>query len=384
MKRIFSVLLSLAMVFTLCISSYSASAANADISVYVDNQKVVFDVPPMLIGGRTMVPLRAIFDALGATTTWDAASSTVTSYNEAYLVKATIGQTTMYVNNEPVTIDIAPMIVESRTLVPARFVAEAFGCEVSWDANTTSVYIVTKDIDYNNVEQGTGTTPTPTPSMPTTSDNPIADLNVPHYPDTNIPDYGRFAAIDPVYGPMEEDGTTSYIYPYTTKNNYETHLLYLTYLEATGWTQKVYEHENGTDSYLYAKGSVNVFLGYDYESSTIFVLTDMSGNNTPSSSSTQQSSYSFTLVNNIGTTIFFIQMSPSTSDSWEEDLLGSNVLMNGASKQITLSGYEGVQYWDLRIKDRNDKVGQWCNLDMSTISKIECVTRNGEFFLNLS
>lgn len=128
--------------------------ASNDIQVFVDKEKVFFDVAPRLIGGRTMVPLRAIFEALGAEVIWDESSRTVTAYNEAYLVEATIDKKTMYVNNEEKIMDIAPMIINDRTLVPARFVAEAFNCNVVWSAEDFCVYITSNPIDYAKLEQG--------------------------------------------------------------------------------------------------------------------------------------------------------------------------------------------------------------------------------------
>jgi len=135
----------------------NTAMAEKNITVFVDNSRVEFDVQPKLIGGRTMVPLRAIFEALGATVTWDESTQTVTAYNEAYLVKSTIGKNEMLVNNEKVDIDIPPMIVDGRTLVPARFVAEAFNCDVKWDSSNFMVNITSKSINYADLEKSTST-----------------------------------------------------------------------------------------------------------------------------------------------------------------------------------------------------------------------------------
>lgn len=145
-------LLTLILIVSLTSFTY---AQNDDITVYVDNTKVEFDVQPQLIGGRTMVPLRAIFEALGATVEWDESTETVTAYNEAYIVKATINKNIITVNGQEKTIDVAPMLVNSRTLVPARFIAEAFNCQVDWNGVTKRVDIKTPEIDYEKLEQGT-------------------------------------------------------------------------------------------------------------------------------------------------------------------------------------------------------------------------------------
>ena len=115
--------------------------AENNITVQLDGKTLNFDVQPQLIGGRTMVPLRTIFESLGATVDWNNDTKTVTAFNELYYVQATINDKNMKVNGETKTLDIPPLLVDGRTLVPARFVAEAFGAKVDWDAKTSTVYI---------------------------------------------------------------------------------------------------------------------------------------------------------------------------------------------------------------------------------------------------
>lgn len=182
MKKRICMILSI--LFTVsCLSVY----ANQDIKVFVDNKQVTFDVLLQLIGGRTMVPLRAIFEALGATVEWDESNQTITAYNEAYIVKSTVGSNEMYVNNSKLTIDVPPMIVDNRTLVPARFIAEAFGCDVEWNADDLAVIITSKPIDYGSLEQENST---PSSSNPT-EEPPIQTANGtrlnPYYAFDNAP-----------------------------------------------------------------------------------------------------------------------------------------------------------------------------------------------------
>ena len=153
-KKFLSLIMVILLVFSMGIGTVSV-AANSDVVVKLDGEVLQFDVAPRLIGGRTMVPLRAIFEALGATVEWNDETKTVTAYNEAAIVKCTIGNNTMYVNEVAKTIDVAPMVVDSRTLVPARFIAESFNCDVTWDGDTKTVYIVSQPIDYNNLEKET-------------------------------------------------------------------------------------------------------------------------------------------------------------------------------------------------------------------------------------
>lgn len=129
-----------------------------------------------------MVPLRAIFEAIGAEVIWDDTTSTVTAYNQTHIVTATIGGGIISADGEQRRIDVPPMLVENRTLVPARFVAEAFGCGVSWDANSLTVNITTAPLDYTKVERDTMGF----------NENGTQQSNVKeyeYYPDSIVPDY---------------------------------------------------------------------------------------------------------------------------------------------------------------------------------------------------
>ena len=111
------------------------------ITVMLDGRELVFDVPPQMISGRTLVPLRTIFEALGATIDWNGNTQTVTATKDDRVVVLTIGSTTPTVNGSVVTIDQPGIIVNARTLVPLRFVAESFGVSVDWNNDTRTVTI---------------------------------------------------------------------------------------------------------------------------------------------------------------------------------------------------------------------------------------------------
>jgi len=129
-------LLSLLLITVMLLGTVMPLAAADDITVLVDGKKVEFDVPPQIINGRTMVPLRAIFNALGATVTYDSATKTVSSQKGDTKVQLTIDDPVMYVNGTAKTLDTPGTIVDGRTLVPLRAVGEAYGATVSWDAAT--------------------------------------------------------------------------------------------------------------------------------------------------------------------------------------------------------------------------------------------------------
>ena len=137
MKKLFLPFILLAVILSI---SFSVSANN-EVSVYIDNKMIEFDVVPQIIDGRTMVPMRKIFEEMGTVVEWDGDTQTVTASNNLSVIKATIGKNIMTVNGTPKTLDVSPQLVDSRTLVPARFVAEALGANVEWESSTSSVFI---------------------------------------------------------------------------------------------------------------------------------------------------------------------------------------------------------------------------------------------------
>ena len=122
------------------------------ITVTLDGRAIAFDQPPIAINGRTMVPVRAIFEALGAEVEWDSEDQSVFAYRESdgVAVLLYLNDTIMAykpgADAEPVAIelDVAPIAVNNRTLVPVRVIAESFNCDVDWNQDTQQVIITTK------------------------------------------------------------------------------------------------------------------------------------------------------------------------------------------------------------------------------------------------
>ena len=118
------------------------------ITVTVDGENVVFaDQEPVIIGDRVMIPLRAVAETTGKTVDWDEASRTViiSSSEEAQTVNETNdGTVKVYVDGNKISFaDQEPVIMNDRTMVPLRGIAEALGMDVEWDENSYTV-IVTK------------------------------------------------------------------------------------------------------------------------------------------------------------------------------------------------------------------------------------------------
>ena len=150
-KRIFGI------IFVLCAALLVSSVtALADpIEIYMGGEALELDVSPIIVEGRTMLPVRAVFENIGAKVSWDGDTRTVTATKGDTTVQLTIDSTEMLINGTPHTLDVPAMIKESRTLVPLRACAEAFGLDVSWYEKYRAVrikqpvYVVTH-IDYSD------------------------------------------------------------------------------------------------------------------------------------------------------------------------------------------------------------------------------------------
>lgn len=118
----------------------------SDISVTIDNKAVTFDQPPIIEDDRTLVPLRAIFEALGAEVTWIGETQTVLATRNGISIELAIGDSYLYKNDIPIYLDVPAMIVNDRTLVPVRAISEAFDCGVEWDSASRTVLITSPDI----------------------------------------------------------------------------------------------------------------------------------------------------------------------------------------------------------------------------------------------
>jgi predicted heme/steroid binding protein len=119
--------------------------ASQDISVTINSVPVSFDVKPVIIESRTMVPLRAIFEALGAQVTWDGETKTIYGSKGSTIIILQIANLKAFVNSNVVELDVAPQIIDGRTLVPTRFIAESLSAKVDWDDQTSTVIITTTD-----------------------------------------------------------------------------------------------------------------------------------------------------------------------------------------------------------------------------------------------
>lgn len=168
MKRFISMLLAFTMIFSIAsvsfatdmvtsapvlISSKPVAIAERGISVILNGEYVDFTdengnvVEPQLINDRTMVPMRKIFEVFGADVQWDGETETVTAVTTEKTLKLQINNPVAKVitaesGESEITLDSVPVVVDGRTLVPVRFIAESLELKVGWDGETQTVVII--------------------------------------------------------------------------------------------------------------------------------------------------------------------------------------------------------------------------------------------------
>jgi hypothetical protein len=144
-----------------------ASSAQAPIRVIVNGRTLRLDQPPVIAGGRVLVPLRGVFEGMGAFVRWKDLTQTVVIVRSATYVSLRVGERTASVNGKSVSLDVPAQLVRGRVLVPLRFIGEALGAQVAWQAATRTVVITAREqsADVGRAEPIIGVqVPTGTPS----------------------------------------------------------------------------------------------------------------------------------------------------------------------------------------------------------------------------
>ncbi len=143
LKRALVCLLALIVVMSMSVTTafgYSAKdviVTPGQSAATVDGEEVALDVAAKIINGRTMIPIRFVAESLGFGVEWNKEDKTIT-IGENGKVFLTVGSAEAVVDGKTVTLDAAPLIDNGRTLVPLRFISESLGAEVSW--NTEKKY----------------------------------------------------------------------------------------------------------------------------------------------------------------------------------------------------------------------------------------------------
>lgn len=142
-----------------------------DVSVVIGGEKLEFnDVKPLVDNGRTLVPLRKIFEALGATVDWDDKNQTAKGIKGNITIILVVNSVEANVNGTIKTLDVPAKIINDRILVPARFISESLGAKVEWDESTKTV----------NIQSQTDTSQTDNAEPKTVTSTNLVDYNPPN------------------------------------------------------------------------------------------------------------------------------------------------------------------------------------------------------------
>ncbi|MBC7960640.1 MAG: copper amine oxidase N-terminal domain-containing protein, partial [Vallitaleaceae bacterium] len=115
--------------------------------VLLNDQELFFDVDPMIdTSNRTLVPMRKIFEALGATVSWNNATQMIVAQRDDTIIELKTNSNVAIVNGQEITLDSAVIVKENRSLVPVRFITEQFGGQVSFDRETGIITLTVEDI----------------------------------------------------------------------------------------------------------------------------------------------------------------------------------------------------------------------------------------------
>lgn len=157
-KKILAFVMSMALIVGITFTQGCSYLAKEDVTVKIDGEKVDFDVQPQIIDGRVMVPLRKIFETLGASVKWNDETQTVSARKSSKTVSMTVNSAELTVDRgdtdengnavtDTSTLDVPAQVISDRVLVPVRAVSEAFGLEANWDNGTQTVEITSEQED---------------------------------------------------------------------------------------------------------------------------------------------------------------------------------------------------------------------------------------------
>lgn len=141
MRRIIAFMAAAVIMLLSALSVYGKSGGET--FVYLNGKKIEFDQPPVIENGRTLVPFRAIAEAMGVSVEWNPYEKTLTCYNGERIVSFTVDSTGMRVDGKLICFDVPVKIVNGRTLVPIRAFAEGFGLNVYCKQGTQTININT-------------------------------------------------------------------------------------------------------------------------------------------------------------------------------------------------------------------------------------------------
>ncbi len=226
---------------------------NGELMAFPDQQPIINQ------DGRTIVPVRFVAVGLGAYVDWDGKTQTVTISKGSDTIKLTIGEKQATKNGQVLTFDTSASIVNSRTMVPLRFVSEGLGAYVAWDGATKTVIVKTKAQDTTGSQTG-GTAYTPNGDDVFTKAN-ITDLT--NIYDPNVEPYG-YKVVDhtiQIYDFSDYSGNTNkyHILEGTMNPNINTQVYNVTraLIGKEGYVGVAYPNKRVVIRYGYNKTAVN-------------------------------------------------------------------------------------------------------------------------------
>lgn len=107
----------------------------------VNGQTFELDTEPILQNDRTLLPLRSVVEGLGGSVAWEEETGTAVFAKGENVIFITIGSKTAFVNTEKHILDTVPIIIDGRTMLPIRFVAENLGFKVEWNESTSEITV---------------------------------------------------------------------------------------------------------------------------------------------------------------------------------------------------------------------------------------------------
>ncbi|MDQ0063312.1 copper amine oxidase N-terminal domain-containing protein [Paenibacillus harenae] len=153
-------LLMLAALLALTLSPKAAYAAENPIAVYIQDEELSFDQPPVITSGRVLVPFRPIAEGLGVDVSWDSKTKRVTAQYESpfksKIVTIPVNGKTATVDGAIVSLDVPAKIINGRIMVPIRFLTQSFGAKVNWNSKSREIDITIwelKDTVFNQFEK---------------------------------------------------------------------------------------------------------------------------------------------------------------------------------------------------------------------------------------
>ena len=139
--KIRNIITTAALASMLCVSCFAG-----DITVNLDGKNVDFpNQQPVIQDGRTLIPLRGVFDSLGYDITWAGDTKTVTLSKDSELLIIVIGNKTYFHNGVEYDTDVPAQIINGSTMLPLRAIAEAAGLTVAWDGERKTAVLVSEN-----------------------------------------------------------------------------------------------------------------------------------------------------------------------------------------------------------------------------------------------